>query len=157
MMRTRRRKRIRLDLASYTVPGTVWHVTIGTLGRRPVLCESSVAEAVIESIGFQCAKAKSDLLMYCVMPEHLHLVIGIGDESDLISILHDFKSYTTTFWRKRTGQDKFWQESFYDHGVRHSERMEDLIEYVVKNPVEEGLVTDWREYPWLSGSLLEDT
>jgi REP element-mobilizing transposase RayT len=90
------------------------------------------------------------------MPEHLHLVISIGDGADLIAIIHDFKSYTTNRWRKLTGNDKLWQVSFYNHGVRHSERMDTLIAYVIENPVDEGLVVDWRDYPWLGGSLIEE-
>jgi REP element-mobilizing transposase RayT len=152
----RPRKRIRLDLATYAVPGLVWHVTVATRNRQPVLADPWIAETVIESIRFQCTKAKADLLIYCVMPEHVHLVIGIGEQGDLISILHDFKSYTTNQWRKRTSQDTFWQESFYDHGVRRSERMDDLIAYVAANPVDAGLISDWQDYPWIGGSLFED-
>ena len=151
----RPRKRIRLDLASYAVPGTVWHVTVATRNRSPLLVDSLIAETVIESIAFQCAKAKADLLLYCVMPDHVHLVAGIGEKGDLVSIIHDFKSYTTNRWRKRTGQDTLWQESFYDHGVRHSERMDALIAYVVGNPATEGLVPDWEDHPWIGGSLFE--
>ncbi len=152
----RPRKRIRLDLATYGVPGLVWHLTVGTRGRQPVLVDPWMAETIVESITFQCAKAKADLLIYCVMPEHVHVVISIGEEGDLISILHDFKSFTTNRWRKRTGQDNLWQESFYDHGVRRSERMDDLIAYVIKNPVDAGLVPDWQDYPWIGGSLIDD-
>jgi len=152
----RPRKRIRLDLATYAIPGLVWHVTVATRNRQPVLDDPWIAETVIESIRFQCIKGKADLLIFCVMPEHVHLVISIGERGDLISILHDFKSYTTNQWRKRTNHDKLWQESFYDHGVRRSERMDDLIAYVVANPFDAGLIADWQDYPWIGGSLFED-
>ncbi|HYP61967.1 MAG TPA: transposase [Thermomicrobiales bacterium] len=152
----RPRKRIRLDLATYAVPGLVWQVTVGTRERQPVLGDPWIAETVIESIIFQCAKAKAELLIFCVMPEHVHLVIVVGEEGDLISILHDFKSFTTNRWRKRTGQNKLWQESFHDHGVRRSERMDELVAYVLQNPVDAGLATDWQDYPWIGGSLIDD-
>jgi putative transposase len=152
----RRRKRIRLDLESYAVPGTVWHVTIGTLERQPIFREQWIAQAIVESITFQCRKTSSDLLMYCVMPEHVHMVIGIADDGDLMAIIHDFKSFTTNLWRKRTGKRRLWQESFFDHGVRKSERMDDLVAYVVENPIKEGLVTNWRDYPWLGGLLIDE-
>ena len=48
-----------------------------------------------------------------------------------------------------------WQERFHDRGIRRSEKMEDVVGYVVANPVDAGLVADWREWPWIGGELLE--
>ena len=148
------RKRIRLDLETYAVPGTVWHVSTTTVGRMPAFDNPEMAAIAAESLRFQCTKANADLLVYCVMPDHVHLVVTIT-ERDLISILHDFKSYTGHVWKRRTGQKRLWQESFHDHGVRRSESMDDLVKYVVENPQEAGLVSDWREYPWIGGNLLD--
>ena len=141
-------------MPTYAVPGTVWHVSIGVDHRAPVLTDPDLADAIVESIEFQCTKTNSDLLLYCVMPDHLHLVIAIGEGGDLVAIVRDFKSYTTTFWRKRSGQSVLWQDSFYDHGVRKSERMDDLVAYVVENPVKAGIVQDWRDYQWIGGRLV---
>jgi REP element-mobilizing transposase RayT len=150
-----RRKRIRLDHASYAVPGTTWHVSTNTENRFPAFRDPEMAATVVESIEFQCRKTKSDLLLYCVMPDHVHLVISIG-ESDLISILQAFKSYTSHQWTKRTGRKPLWQESFHDHGVRRTENMDELVKYVVENPQEAEIVSDWQDYPWIGGSLFED-
>jgi REP element-mobilizing transposase RayT len=147
-------KRLRLDLASYAVPGTVWHVSSPTLNRRPIFQVPEMADAVVDALQFQCAKAKADLFVYCVMPDHIHAVVAIGD-IDLISIMRDVKSWTTRIWTKRTGERRLWQESFHDHGVRRSENMDDLVRYVTENPQRAGLVADWQEYPWVGGSLLE--
>jgi hypothetical protein len=34
--------------------------------------------------------------------------------------------------------------------------MDDLMAYIVANPVDAGLVADWRAYPWLGGTLIDD-
>jgi REP element-mobilizing transposase RayT len=155
-MNTRpQRKRIRLDLATYGASGTVWHVSTSTANRIPAFLDPDMAAIVIESLEFQCAKAKADLLLYCVMPDHVHLVVTIG-ERDLISILHDFKSYTGHVWKRRTGKTPLWQESFHDHGVRRSEKMDELVKYVVENPQRAGLVNDWTRYPWIGGTLIDE-
>ena len=149
------RTKIRLDPERYGDPGSVWHVSTTTLHRKPVLTDPEMAAVVVDAFRFQCAKAKADLLLYCIMPDHVQIVVTITD-IDLISILRDVKSWTTHVWTKRTGQKHLWQESFHDHGVRRSERMDDLVAYVVANPVDAGLVADWRAYPWLGGTLLDD-
>jgi len=149
------RKRIRLDHAAYAIPGSVWHVSTNTVNRIPAFRDAEMAAIVVESISFQCAKGNADLLLYCVMSDHVHLVVSIG-EQDLITILQRFKSYTGHVWMKRTGRKPLWQESFHDHGVRRTENMDELIKYVIENPQEAGLVSDWQDYPWIGGSLLED-
>ena len=149
------RKRLRLDLENYAAPGSVWHITTPTIDRRPIFRDPTIAEAVIDSLQFQCRRCGADLLLYCLMPDHLHAIITVGDV-DLVTMLQGVKSYTTTIWRKQSGQKRLWQESFHDHGVRRSERMDELVRYVTENPQRAGLVADWREYPWLGGILLED-
>jgi putative transposase len=149
------RKRLRLDLEHYSVPGLVWHVSAPTLERRPVFQDAEFAGAVIQSLQFQCDRTDTDLLVYCLMPDHLHAVAAIGD-TDLITVLHGFKSYTTTLWRKRSGHSRLWQESFHDHGVRRSERMDELVKYIVENPQKAGLVSDWLDYPWIGGKLFAE-
>lgn len=148
------RKRIRLPAEAYAVPGSVWHITIAAFRRQNVLVSPGTPEVIIESIGFHCRRGNADLLVYCLMPDHFHLVVTINDV-DLLTILHDFKSFTTNRFRKRTKSDVLWQESFYDHGVRKSERMDKLASYVVSNPIDDGLVDDWREWPWIGGSLID--
>jgi putative transposase len=149
------RKRLRLDLNSYAVSGSVWHVSAPTLHRRAVFLDADFAEDVVRSLEFQCSRTGTDLLVYCLMPDHLHAAVTIGG-TDLITVLHGFKSYTTTLWRKRSGQPKLWQESFHDHGVRQAERMDELVRYVIENPQRAGLIDDWRDYPRIGGSLFGD-
>jgi putative transposase len=148
------RKRLRLDLSAYDVSGTVWHINTPTLNRQPSFRNPAMAEAVVKSLSFHCTKGGADLLLYCVMPDHVHAVIVIGS-TDLISIMHGFKSYTTTLWRQRSGQKRLWQESFHDHGVRRSENVDELVKYITENPQRAGLVSDWQDYPWIGGSLFE--
>ncbi len=148
-------KRLRLNLDSYAIPGTVWHVSSPTLGRRPVFQDPEMADVVVDALVFQCTKAQADLFLYCVMPDHIHVVVGIQDV-DLIAIMRDVKSWTTHIWKHRTGQQHLWQESFHDHGVRRTENMDELVKYVTENPQRTGLVADWHDYHWVGGSLLED-
>jgi putative transposase len=92
-------KRLRLDLENYAAPGTVWHVTTPTIDRKPNFRDPTIAQAVVDSLQFQCRRCGADLLLYCLMPNHLHAVITVGD-ADLVTILHGVKSYTTTLWRR---------------------------------------------------------
>jgi putative transposase len=148
------RKQIRLPREAYEEPGSVWLVSIVTLGRKPVLTTPGFPEVAIESLRFQCAKGDTNLLAYCLMPDHLHLGVAIG-RLNLIDLIHDFKSYTATQWRKRTGQPQLWQVSFQDRGIRRSTPLGHMASYVVRNPVTAGLVQEWHVWPWTGGTLID--
>ena len=148
------RNRLRLDLEHYQVPGTVWHVTVPTRDRRPILTDHEIAAAVIDAFQFQCERAAADLLLYSVMPDHVHALIALHD-GDLISIMRNVNSWTTRVWSRRSGEKHLWQGSFHDHGVRRTENIDKLVKYIVENPQVAGLVTDWRIYPWTGGSLID--
>jgi len=42
-----------------------------------------------------------------------------------------------------------WQKGFFDHILRSGEAYSQKWDYVRENPVRAGLVTDWREWPFL--------
>ena len=41
-----------------------------------------------------------------------------------------------------------WQDSFHDHIVRPTERLEDIIGYIISNPERAGLVKQGEAYPF---------
>jgi putative transposase len=126
------------------------------------LARPEVADMVAEAIRFQDGKDYK-LIAFCVMPNHVHLVIGVG-ECDLLGsvrqvsnlsnktmseIMHSLKRYTARMANKtlmRSGP--FWQDESFDHIVRDEADLERIVQYVVYNPVKAGLVKDWRDWKW---------
>jgi putative transposase len=155
------RKRNRLDLEVYRQPGRFF-VTINTEGRRSWLTESAVAKHCIEELGAACARYDFDLLAYCVMPDHMHVLVSGEGGSDLIGLVHRFKQQTGYWFRNRAAagglkasptlpsdRPPLWQKSFYDHVLRQDEDVGDVIRYILENPVRAGLVREAREYPFV--------
>ncbi|MDB5235186.1 MAG: hypothetical protein JWR44_2179 [Hymenobacter sp.] len=89
-----------------------------------------------------------DLRCYCLMPNHVHLVVRILEEAPpLVKTLQRLKSYTATEANKLLGlAGAFWQAESYDHVVRKGE-LERIVAYVLENPVKAGLVEDWEQWP----------
>jgi hypothetical protein len=44
---------------------------------------------------------------------------------------------------------RVWQPESFDHVVRSSEGLDAKIQYLLENPVRQGLVSQWAAYPWL--------
>ena len=84
-----------------------------------------------------------------VMSNHVHFVFYRLTRS-LPSIMQSLKGYTARRANtilERPGQP-FWQAESYDHIVRNRASFRKIIAYVLHNPVEVGLVNDWRAYPF---------
>ncbi len=152
---TMRRTKHRLSVADYSVPGTIWHVTLVTDRRRPYLADESICQLVIETFRFSCQKANANLLLFCVLPDHIHALIAIGRD-DLVALMRNIKSWTTRQWSQGDQSRRMWQPSFYDTGVRKTEEIDALVGYIVNNPTRKGLVDDWIDWPWTGGSLIEE-
>jgi REP element-mobilizing transposase RayT len=112
------------------------------------LAQPEVAAVVAQSMQYFDGKGY-DLLSYCIMPNHVHLVVQLPLEAPpLVKTLQRLKGYTATQANKlleRTGA--FWQAESYDHVVRKGE-LERILSYVVENPVKAALVDDWQQWPY---------
>ena len=87
-----------------------------------------------------------DLIAWCVMPNHVHVVLYPLVGHDLPEILHSWKSYTAKQANKILGRHgAFWQEEYYDHLVRDEEDFNHALNYVLCNPARAGL----SQWPWV--------
>nr|WP_262903337.1 transposase [Hymenobacter psoromatis] len=109
--------------------------------------QPEVAGLVAQALHYFDGKSY-DLLCYCLMPNHVHLVVSLPVEAPpLLKTLQRLKGYTATQANKlllRSGA--FWQAESYDHVVRQGE-LARIIAYVLENPVKAGLAADWQQWP----------
>jgi putative transposase len=112
------------------------------------LKEKEVAQIVAGSLHF-LAKDKIDLWCFCIMPNHVHVLLNVkNDEHDLFRIMQQHKSFTANQANKilsHSGQ--FWERESYDHVLREG-KFWAVVSYILNNPVKAGFVKDWREWGW---------
>jgi putative transposase len=89
------------------------------------------------------------LICYCIMSNHIHLVIKFLDNApDLSQIMHSIKRFSakeSNIILGKTG--KFWTTESYDHLVRDSNELRHIVSYVLNNPVKAGLANQWQKWP----------
>jgi len=90
---------------------------------------------------------------YCLMPDHLHYLVGPVQEGVSVLVFSDqFKGKTTNRSWQHGWRGKLWQPRSYDHIVRVEEDLRQIAEYILNNPVRKGLVDHAEDWPW-SGHL----
>ena len=81
---------------------------------------------------------------YCIMPNHVHLVIEPLAGYDLLKIMTSFKRFTAHEANGILGRmGKFWLAESYDHLIRDSADYEHAFEYLWDNPEKAGF-RDWK-------------
>lgn len=85
-----------------------------------------------------------ELLAWCIMPNHVHVVLTPGYDYSLSSILHSWKTYIA--WNANQilhCRGAFWGSEYFDHLIRNQDDLEHCIEYTWNNPELAGL-KDWK-------------
>jgi REP element-mobilizing transposase RayT len=93
---------------------------------------------------------------WVIMPNHVHVILE--PRLALPAIMRWLKGRTGRKANRILGREglPFWQDESYDHWVRGSEELNELIRYVESNPVQAGLAESEELWPWSSARLAAD-
>ncbi|MBL9218440.1 MAG: transposase [Opitutaceae bacterium] len=81
---------------------------------------------------------------WCVMPNHVHVVVQPKPGHELPAILKSWKGFTALQANRHLGREgDFWQPEYYDHLIRDGSEMAATIRYIQNNPIKAKL-TNWR-------------
>ena len=128
-----------------------------------ILRKNDVAQIVKNKL-HQYANQYYDLVAYCIMPNHVHILIDtsiqmqgengeyeselMDDYVQLHKIMNLIKggaSFEINRFLKRKGV--LWQKDSYDTYIRNDAHFYLAIQYILQNPVKAGLVKTWELYP----------
>ena len=112
------------------------------------LKNSNIAEVVASAIHFHDEKSY-DLHCYSIMPNHVHLLFTHIENAPLIyEIMASIKRYSAVRINKilkKTGTP-FWQAESYDHIVRNTKEFDNIVAYILNNPIKADLVDNWEDW-----------
>ncbi len=104
------------------------------------MTDSRIGKIVADSI-LHFAGDRYDLGAWCVMPNHVHLIISPKAGHDLAGILHTIKRHSASEANKVLGRTgAFWQKESYDHMIRDADDYWNQRIYILGNPKSAGLV-----------------
>ncbi len=139
-------------LASFNYVGPYrYFVTLCTPSKRPVFAGNFDYAAAVEILSRVAGRFGFDVLVYCFMPDHLHLLLEGTENTDLKEFMRVFKQMTSYHCNNESGA--LWQRSYYDRILRRDEDSVTVARYILNNPVRRGLVEVVMGYPF-SGSFV---
>jgi REP element-mobilizing transposase RayT len=147
--------------------GGVYFVSFATVYWLDVFTRRLYFDEIIASLDY-CQKNKGlEIFAYCIMTNHIHLIFR-AKESNPSDVLKAFKTFTSKqlqskiesniqesrkeymLWMmERAGKNnsnvkfrQFWQQHNQPTEIYTSEVFEQKLDYIHKNPVETGFVTE---------------
>ena len=97
-----------------------------------------------------------DLKVAVVMPDHVHMIftpmvnqptMEIYSLAEIMDAIKGSSAHRINKALQRNG--RVWQTESFDHVLRSSENLDAKINYILENPVRQGLVRSSSEYQWL--------
>jgi putative transposase len=119
------------------------------------LKDPEAAKIVEDSILFGVSQ-RYDLFAWCVMANHVHVLITPHWEmEDITQGIKGYTAYQINGLQKARGR-VFWQDESYDHWARDEAEMLRIIEYIENNPVVAGLCRCSEDWPWSSARFRKE-
>ncbi len=90
---------------------------------------------------------------YCILPDHLHLMVDLAETTTISALMHSIKRNFTHSYKREIGVQgamTFWQKGFYDRVIRDQDDWNDHLDYIHLNAVRHGFVLRPEEWRWSS-------
>ncbi len=130
-------------------------ITLDVRGRQPWFESRRLAAVAVAELRDLAVTTQVPVYAYCVMPDHVHLVLGDSPACDLLTFVWRFKRRLQRAAWESGVRERLWSASFRGHVVRHEEQLRQVASEVLENPVRRGLARHWKEYPYVGSFELD--
>ncbi len=137
-------------MARVVAAGVPHHVTQRGNRRQQVFFSDSDYESYRTLLSEGCQKARVRVLAYCLMPNHVHLILVPRDEDGLRAALAEaHRRYTREVNFREGWRGYLWQGRFASFPMDEPHLLA-CARYVELNPVRAGLTARARDWRWSS-------
>lgn len=132
---------------------TPHHVTQRGNARRFILDSDPDRRVYQQLLQHYCALHDLSLLGYCLMSNHVHLIVVPGTEDSIaLTLKHTHGRYAAYFNARHLSSGHVWQGRYYSCPL-DSSHLWAALRYTELNPVRAGLVAQPADYQWSSAML----
>lgn len=136
--------------ARTVVPNIPHHVTQRGIRKKKVFFKELDYRIYLELVREYKDKAKVDLWAYCLMPNHIHMVVVPREEASLAKFFGPLHCrYAVKVNAVHGWQGHLWQQRFYSTVMDETHALA-AMRYVELNPVRAGLCARAEDWQWSS-------
>lgn len=142
-----RRPRVLID-------GGYYHILTRGNDRRKVFRYKQDYNYFLKIIKGYLAKFQVNILHYCLMPNHIHLLIQAQKGKDLPKFMQAVLQVYASYFRKKYNSVGFvFQNRYKSYLIEKESYLFECARYIERNPVRAKIVSNLLDYPWSSFSF----
>ena len=139
----------RLAAELYTQVNRVYFITIRAHRNQTAFVRPDLNVQVLDILRREQMRLHCRVFTYCLMPDHLHFLVSpCKDGVSVLAFTDQYKGKTTNESWRLGWHGRLWQPRYYDHVVRDDERLAEIAQYILANPVRKGLVEQDEDWLW---------
>lgn len=129
----------------------VYHVMARGINKQDIFLEGDDRHRFLATLAKVKAKTMCKVYGYCLMSNHVHLLLSEGEEGNIGEIMQRLgSSYVYWYNRKYERVGYLFQDRFLSEPVESDAYLLSVLRYIHQNPVKAGIVTDCSQYVWSS-------
>lgn len=137
-------------LARLVVPGVPHHVTQRGNRRERTFFEDGDYALYLDLLAESASRARVAIWAYCLMPNHVHLILVPSDEDGLRRTLGDLRRRYTGYVNARARSTGHLWQGRYGSVAMDEAHLVNAVRYVTLNPVRARLVVRAEGWAWSS-------
>jgi putative transposase len=139
-------------ISRIVIPGLAHHVTQRGNNRQDVFLVDADRVAYLQILKHQAAKCRLELLGYCLMTNHVHLVVTPARPDSLANALKRTNQLYAQYVNRLHGRSgHLWQDRFFSCPLDELHRWQALV-YIERNAVRARLCRKAWRWPWSSAA-----
>jgi len=144
--------------ARITIEKACYHIITRGNQKQTVFKDPSDYQKYLLLLTRYKDKYRFMLYCFCLMPNHVHLIIEVDKAEQLNRIMRGLNlSYTLYFNFKYEKVGHLWQDRFKSKIIEKDAYLLECIRYIEANPVRASLASSIHDYHWSSHNLKENT
>ena len=130
----------------------IYHIILRGVNQQDIFLEDSDKNRFLETIKRYCSELNANTIAYCLMNNHVHLLIHVLNSPDLL-MKKIASSYVYYFNHKYDRTGHLFQERYKSEPVQSDSYLLTATRYILQNPMKAGICKT-QNYPWSSWKYL---
>ena len=128
----------------------IYHVMVRGINRQNIFEDDEDRYKYLEILKICKEVSAFELPAFCLMSNHVHLLIKVGDEPLELIMKRLGSRYVQWFNQKYDRTGHLFQDRFKSENVETDQYFLTVFRYILQNPMKAGLEKEPGPYPWSS-------
>jgi putative transposase len=134
--------------------GAIHHVYARGVNRCTIFLDESDRHIYLDLLGYVVRRWKWDCFAYCLMTNHVHLLVRTPEPSLGLGMQHLHSFYAQGFNQRHGRIGHLFQDRYGSSRIWTPDRFDHIHDYIGDNPVTASLCKTAADWPWSSAAVI---